>query len=242
MTQHLCLCPLCGEGSVHESTFTEPYEYKGRTVNISLHCKECDVCGSEFSDSSVSKRNQRVINATKKKIDHLLDSNAVAMLRKKWSITQAEAGRIFGGGPVAFSKYESDDVVQSEAMDKLMKVADAVPEAKDWLFQQAGVNQKDHFAAVDAGVMMLCREMVSSLNSANSFSEPPVYTAFASGLDMVMPIERVAIHRVGMSLRRGVVSKVVRVEPTVRRYGEEENQVYMHRPTYSEQEYELYTV
>lgn len=38
---------------------------------------------------------------------------------------------------MAFSKYEHDDVAQSDAMDKLLRVANAVPEALAHLEQVA---------------------------------------------------------------------------------------------------------
>ncbi len=37
-----------------------------------------------------------------------------------------EAARILGGGPKAFYKYESVDVLQRFAMDRLLRLADAV--------------------------------------------------------------------------------------------------------------------
>jgi transcriptional regulator with XRE-family HTH domain len=43
-------------------------------------------------------------------------------LRKRYGLNQQQAARLFGGGPVAFSKYENDDVAHSEAMDKLLRL------------------------------------------------------------------------------------------------------------------------
>ena len=40
---------------------------------------------------------------------------------------------------MAFSKYESDDVAQSEAMDKLLRLAETVPAAFEHLAEQAGL-------------------------------------------------------------------------------------------------------
>jgi HTH-type transcriptional regulator/antitoxin MqsA len=37
-------------------------------------------------------------------------------------MTQGQAAKLFGGGPVAFTKYENDDVMQSEAMDTLLRL------------------------------------------------------------------------------------------------------------------------
>ena len=69
----------------------------------------------------------------RKKVDGLLTGSQVRSIRKSLGLNQAEAARVFGGGPVAFSKYENDDVTQSEAMDKLLRLASRLPAAMDIL-------------------------------------------------------------------------------------------------------------
>ncbi len=48
----------------------------------------------------------------------------------------------FGGGPNAFTKYENDDVIQSESMDKLLRVANSYPAVFADLCEKAGVSTK----------------------------------------------------------------------------------------------------
>ena len=61
------------------------------------------------------------------------------LLRKQYKITQAQAAQLFGGGPVAFSKYENDDVAQSEAMDTLLRLVRRSPEAFWALVEEKGL-------------------------------------------------------------------------------------------------------
>jgi len=63
----------------------------------------------------------------------------VRELRKRWQLNQKQAAKVFGGGPVAFSKYESDDVMQSDSMDKLLRMAADVPGVLNKLAADAGV-------------------------------------------------------------------------------------------------------
>jgi HTH-type transcriptional regulator/antitoxin MqsA len=79
--------------------------------------------------------------AFKKQVQGLLTGNELQVLRKRWGLKQADAAKVFGGGPVAFSKYESDDVMQSDAMDKLLRLAAEVPAALDKLMSDAGVER-----------------------------------------------------------------------------------------------------
>ena len=115
-------CPLCGEGHVTEQMQEAETEYKGHKVMLPLHYKLCDHCLSDFAGAEESRRNRRILLAFRKQVDGLLTGTEITALRKQYGLTQAQAARLFGGGPVAFSKYENDDVAQSEAMDTLLRL------------------------------------------------------------------------------------------------------------------------
>ncbi|MET0008712.1 MAG: type II toxin-antitoxin system MqsA family antitoxin [Candidatus Thiodiazotropha sp. 6PLUC9] len=133
------LCPICGEGKLHPEVGKNPVEYKGQTTELDLHYSLCDACGSEQADAAQTRINKRLMVAFKKRVDGLLTGAEVRALREKLCLSQAEAAQVFGGGPVAFSKYESDDVAQSEAMDKLLRLAAELPPAFGLLCRRAGL-------------------------------------------------------------------------------------------------------
>ncbi|KAA0875748.1 type II toxin-antitoxin system MqsA family antitoxin [Nitrincola tapanii] len=133
------LCPICGEGLLAPQVEMVPVEYRGVIRQIESHLSICDCCGSEQVGPAELRANKRLMVAFKKEVDGLLTGAQVRLLRERLGINQGEAARVFGGGPVAFSKYESDDVSQSEAMDKLLRIADALPEAFAILAAEAGV-------------------------------------------------------------------------------------------------------
>ncbi|WP_159282173.1 type II toxin-antitoxin system MqsA family antitoxin [Rahnella variigena] len=133
-------CPVCGEGALTPKTTHSYVEYKGKSKFLPLHFSVCDYCEIEQTDQRESLENKREMNEFKKSVDGVLTGNEVSRARKKLGLTQLDAARVFGGGPVAFSKYESNDVTQSEAMDKLLRLAINVPEAYAFLLQQAGMN------------------------------------------------------------------------------------------------------
>ena len=116
------LCPLCGEGHVSTHSEMVENEYKGQKAMLPLMFKQCDACGSDFAGAAESKLNRRSLMAWRKQIDGLLTGEEITALRKQYKLTQEQAARLFGGGPVAFSKYENDDVSQSEAMDMLLRL------------------------------------------------------------------------------------------------------------------------
>lgn len=134
------ICPICGEGALSPKVEIITAEYRGVSKEIKSLYSACDCCGSEQAGPEELRANKRAMVAFKKQVDGLLTGSEVRSLRESLGINQSEAAKIFGGGPVAFSKYESDDVSQSEAMDKLLRLANELPEAFAILASEAGIS------------------------------------------------------------------------------------------------------
>ncbi|MFT4928139.1 MAG: HTH-type transcriptional regulator/antitoxin MqsA [Phenylobacterium sp.] len=135
------LCPICEAGQLSTHTEQNTVEYKGETTALTSHYSLCDGCGAQQSDALQLRTNKRLMAEFKKQVDGLLTGKEVRAIRQQLSLTQADAASLFGGGPVAFSKYEADDVAQSDAMDKLLRVASAVPAAFAYLTEQLPVTK-----------------------------------------------------------------------------------------------------
>ncbi|HGM5834612.1 TPA: type II toxin-antitoxin system MqsA family antitoxin [Serratia marcescens] len=134
------VCPLCNEGVLESVQVQEPLTYKGKTKLLPVRYSLCACCGSEIGSQADLRENKRIANDFKKHVDGLLTGSQLRSKRcDVLGISQQEAAEIFGGGPKAFSKYESDDVIQSEAMDKLIRLASAIPEAMQLLREISGV-------------------------------------------------------------------------------------------------------
>lgn len=136
------ICPICEEGHLSIQEEIIHVEHMGQRGSISSQFSTCDVCGSEQATPANTRFNKRAMIAFKKQVQGLLTGVEVRELRKGWELSQEDAAKIFGGGPVAFSKYESDDVMQSEAMDRLIRVARDVPAALDKLMANVGVKRQ----------------------------------------------------------------------------------------------------
>jgi len=170
------LCPLCGEGHVSAQVVQVENEYKGRRASLPQHFQVCDHCGSDFAGAAESKLNKRGLIAWRKQIDGLLSGAEIAALRQQCGITQSQAARLFGGGPVAFSKYENDDVAQSEAMDNLLRVVRRSRTAFAALVEEKGM--KDELAVAPSVIPVGLKLMPSkqSISVTQQLSEPsPIY-------------------------------------------------------------------
>jgi HTH-type transcriptional regulator/antitoxin MqsA len=133
------LCPLCGEGQVTSHQEEVEQTYGGHRCMVPLHFRTCSHCGSDFAGPDESLLNKRAMMAFRKRVDGLLSGARVAAIREKYQLTQAQAARLLGGGPVAFSKYENNDVAQSGAMDTLLRLVDANESAFWTLVDQKGM-------------------------------------------------------------------------------------------------------
>lgn len=132
-------CRVCGEGSVELRMESDVVEYRGQSGSVALQMHACAHCGSEYAEAQDSLANKRAVMAFRKQVDGLLTGDDIRAIRRQYGISQAQAAGLFGGGPVAFSKYENDDVAHSEAMDKLLRLARASADAFQMLVEQAGM-------------------------------------------------------------------------------------------------------
>ena len=123
MTQIGTNCTACGEGVLQFNSRIRKVEYKDTFLNIEIIRPVCTVCGASIITNDLKKDYRRKLNLAKKQHDGLLSGEEIKCIRKKYSLTQPQASEIFGGGPVAFAKYEKDDILHSIAMDKLLRVA-----------------------------------------------------------------------------------------------------------------------
>lgn len=134
------LCPICGEGHVTAGSEMVSHEYHGQTKMLPLRFTTCDTCGSESAGLEESRANKRAVLAFRKQVDGLLTGAEILALRKQYRLTQDQAAKLFGGGPVAFSKYENDDVAHSESMDSLLRLVRRSPDAFWQLVEEKGMS------------------------------------------------------------------------------------------------------
>lgn len=133
------LCPICGEGHVTDHVGQMETEYKGQKGLVASHYQLCEACGSDFAGAAEMRANKRTMQAFRKQVDGLLSGAEILALRKRYGLNQQQAAKLFGGGPVAFSKYENDDVAHSEAMDKLLRLVLRSETAFKELVEQEGL-------------------------------------------------------------------------------------------------------
>jgi HTH-type transcriptional regulator / antitoxin MqsA len=121
-------CPVCGEGCLTSHIRKNEVEYGGQLRALDLHYSTCDYCQSDIAGNAEAKLNARAMTAFKKEVDGLLSGAEIKRFRDIYDLTQDTCASLFGGGVVAFSRYENDDIMQSRQMDRLLRLCIQAPE------------------------------------------------------------------------------------------------------------------
>ena len=145
-------CPFCDGTNLSVVDSHARHDVDGQSVNVPARSHACADCGAVFGNGADMRFNARAMRAATKRLRKLLTGLEVRAIRERLGLTQAKAAELFGGGPVAFSKYESDDVAQSDAMNLLLRLVDLHPHLLEDIAQLQEVEfetQKTSFAAVN---------------------------------------------------------------------------------------------
>ena len=127
--------PVCPETGVPMHRDTRPMKivYKGESIIVNMPGWYCEASGESIHDGSDMKVSDRALTALKAEVEGRLAPQAVRRIRKKLGLTQKDAGRLIGGGPNAFQKYESGDVLASGAITSVLLLLDRDPGGLDVL-------------------------------------------------------------------------------------------------------------
>ena len=122
------VCPKTG-ALMHRSLRPTTLTYKNESITFDMpgwYCDECDEGIHTGKDMQVS---DRMLNRLKASSEGLLAPEEIQRIRKKLRLSQEAAGLLISGGPRAFQKYESSDMLPSRAVSSALVLLDHDPEA-----------------------------------------------------------------------------------------------------------------
>lgn len=121
------VCPICSEGHLTSLIRERHVTHAGRSGKIPYAFSQCDFCESEVVGQYESVLNLRALTEFKKSAEDLLIGKAIREFRESFDLTQELAAALFGGGKIAFSRYERDEITQSVSMDNLIRLCEVEP-------------------------------------------------------------------------------------------------------------------
>ncbi|WP_320195174.1 type II TA system antitoxin MqsA family protein [Agrobacterium rosae] len=124
-------CPACDGADLTHETRDLVYSYKGRTTTVAdIEGDFCPTCDEAVFDRLNGDRYGEAIRNFQRQVNEEIgvDPVFIANVRKKLNLDQKEAGRIFGGGVNAFSRYERGQAKPPISLVKLLAILNKHPE------------------------------------------------------------------------------------------------------------------
>lgn len=120
------LCPRTGKRMVR-GLRPVTIGYRGLSLAFEMPGWYCDESGESVHSGEDMKVSDRALNRLKAQVEGVLVPDEVRRIRKKLKLTQRQAGLLIGGGPNAFQKYESGEVLASHAITSALLLLDQNP-------------------------------------------------------------------------------------------------------------------
>lgn len=132
-------CPACRSTSLEQVEYQREFHPRRKRVVVDLLTLHCQSCGAESARAAQHNENLKRLKARKARYDGLLLGEEIFALRRRYGITQQAAGRIFGKGKIAFSRYENETSYPDETTTRLLELAIEKQDVIRWLADKAGV-------------------------------------------------------------------------------------------------------
>lgn len=122
------VCPQTG-APMYRGVRPVTLTYKGESLTFDMPGWYCDQSQESIHTGEDMKISDRKLNLLKARCEGLLEPEEIRRIRKKLHLSQEQAGFLIGGGPRAFQKYESGDVLPSRAVSTALVLLDHNPAA-----------------------------------------------------------------------------------------------------------------
>lgn len=128
------ICSRCSSDHVAARRYKDTVTFKALTFDVDgLIETQCSNCGlswtSQEQDNDNLARMRAVFIDKRDEVrarDGLLTGDQIETILRELGLNRTQAAAVFGGGPNAFAKYIAGEVLQSVAMDRLLRLAQRV--------------------------------------------------------------------------------------------------------------------
>ena len=120
-------CVACGGGPITREKRQASFKNNGKTLRYDQPGEWCADCGEVILDKSDKDATDPLIYNFQAKVDGRLTTDDILRIRKKLELTQKAAGELIGGGPNAFSRYETGKAYPARGTENFLRVLDAHP-------------------------------------------------------------------------------------------------------------------
>jgi HTH-type transcriptional regulator/antitoxin MqsA len=122
------VCPEMG-APMHCDTRPMTLAWQGETITFGMPGWYFDTSEESIHSGRDMKVSDRMLNGLKARAEGLPGPEEIRRIRKRLGLPQADGGVLIGGGPRAFQKYETGDLLPSRAIGSALMLLDHDPEA-----------------------------------------------------------------------------------------------------------------
>lgn len=112
-------CPSCAGAMKYEAR-KDRVTYKGHTKSFESTGWWCTSCDEAIFEGAELEKAEKAFIELRAEVEQVLLPAEIAKIRTRLKLSQREAGKILGGGPRAFQKYEAGTVPVSAPMNNLL--------------------------------------------------------------------------------------------------------------------------
>lgn len=134
-------CSSCG-GAMRHETREDFVEYKEHRKAFKVSGWWCTSCDEAIFEGPELEAAERAFVELRAEVEAVLLPEEIAEIRQKLHLSQREAGKILGGGPRAFQKYEAGSVPVSAPMNNLLLLLGKDPKRLDELRKLQAKSEK----------------------------------------------------------------------------------------------------
>ena len=122
------VCPVTG-APMHRGVRPMTLTYRGESLTFDMPGWYGDESEESLHSGADMKVSDRMLNRLKARTEGLLAPEEIRRARRKLRLSQEAAGQVIGGGPRAFQKYESGDLLPSRALSSALLMLEHDPKA-----------------------------------------------------------------------------------------------------------------
>ena len=123
-------CTDCGAELARQSR-PRVWSYKGRAITVSQpgwYCPVAETHDPVLDEADILATEAAILNL-RADVEGTLPAHEVQRIRRRLQLSQRQAGRLLGGGPMAFHKYEKGEIAVTRSVSVLLRLLDRHPES-----------------------------------------------------------------------------------------------------------------
>lgn len=110
----------------------------GTTVSVREELYRCTECGEEEYSFEQAEAAERRAGESYREQNGFLQADEISGMRRRWGVTQAQLESALGVGRKTVARWEAGRVLQSRALDNLLRAVDRYPAVLGFLAERQG--------------------------------------------------------------------------------------------------------